>query len=586
MLLHQPGDRIGLRRREPEARAQPPRHPRPGDGMVLDPSLGDVMQEQRHVQQRAVLGLYRAHQLGGERRIFGAAGLDLGQNADAAQEMLVDRIVVIHVELHHRHNAAEGANELAEHAGLVHAAEHGLGIVPGREDLEEQPVGLFVLTQSVVDQMERMPDGAHRIRMECEIVLLREMENADQVDRIALEYVLIRNHDPVVVDDEILGFAERAPLRRPEPRHHAAEHRHGFGLAVFELGAQDGGEVADILRDQEVVLHEALDVAQSGMRGVAEPHRDLALDVERQPFLRAVGEEVHVAAHRPQEILAAAEQHVFGSVEDALLDQLFRLAHPVDVFRDPEQRVQVAQPAFAILDVRLDQIAGLPGAAVALLAFGELGGDEFRGGALRHVLVETGDHLVEQLAIAQQEARFEDGGADGDVGLGLPDALVDRARRVSNLEPHVPEAIEDRLRDGLAPCGLLVRQEEQQIDVGARRQQSAAIAAGCDHRHLFGLRTVLRGIEMPLGQLEQQADNLVLHMAQPLRAAAAMPVAQQQPLGGGAAFQERGLQPLCERGPQLALAPGVQLAELRRDRPPAHRRRAGRRACVEPLRRA
>ena len=51
-------------------------------------------------------------------------------------------------------------------------------------------------------------------------------------------------------------------------------------------------------------------------------------------------------------------------------------------------------------------------------------------------------------------------------------------------------------------------------------------------------------------------------MAQPLRAAAAVTIAQQQLLGGGAPFHERRLQTLRERGPQLALVPGVQLAEL------------------------
>ena len=42
---------------------------------------------------------------------------------------------------------------------------------------------------------------------------------------------------------------------------------------------------------------------------------------------------------------------------------------------------------------------------------------------------------------------------------------------------------------------------------------------------------------MLLRELEQQPDDLVLHVAQPLGAAAAVPVAQQQLLGGGAPFQ-------------------------------------------------
>ena len=112
-------------------------------------------------------------------------------------------------------------------------------------------------------------------------------------------------------------------------------------------------------------------------------------------------------------------------------------------------------------------------------------------------------------------------GADGHVRLGLADALVDRARGVADLESHVPQAIEDRLGDRLAPGGLLVGQQEQQIDVGARRQQAAAVAAGRDDRHALGFRRVLRRIEVLGDELEQHADDLVLHEAQPLGAAPA-----------------------------------------------------------------
>src|ERR1044071_7102577 len=64
------------------------------------------------------------------------------------------------------------------------------------------------------------------------------------------------------------------------------------------------------------------------------PRRDLALDVERQPFLGASGDEMHVAAHRPEEVAAAAEAPVFGTVVDVLGDELFAFAHAIDVFGD------------------------------------------------------------------------------------------------------------------------------------------------------------------------------------------------------------------------------------------------------------
>jgi hypothetical protein len=84
---------------------------------------------------------------------------------------------------------------------------------------------------------------------------------------------------------------------------------------------------------------------------------------------------------------------------------------------------------------------------------------------------------------------------------------------VADLEPHVPKAIEDRLGDGFAPGRLLVGKQEQEIDVGAGRQHAAAVAAGGDDRHALGLRGVLRGVEVLDRELEQQADDLVLHEA-------------------------------------------------------------------------
>ena len=68
--------------------------------------------------------------------------------ADRAQEMLVDRVVVIHRELHHADDAAEIGNEPAEHAGLVHAPKRDFRRVARGKDLEEQPVRLVILAQA------------------------------------------------------------------------------------------------------------------------------------------------------------------------------------------------------------------------------------------------------------------------------------------------------------------------------------------------------------------------------------------------------------------------------------------------------
>ena len=122
---------------------------------------------------------------------------------------------------------------------------------------------------------------------------------------------------------------------------------------------------------------------------------------------------------------------------------------------------------------------------------------------LDDVAVEAGDELVVELAVAEQIAGLQHRGADRHVGLGLADAFVNRAGGVPDFETHVPQAIENCLGDRFAPCSLLVRQQEQQIDVGARCQQPAAVAAGGDHSHALGLGGIVGSIKLLARELEQ-----------------------------------------------------------------------------------
>jgi hypothetical protein len=74
--------------------------------------------------------------------------------------MLIDGVVVVHVELHQAHHAAEFRHEAAEDAGFVHQPERAFRIVARRQDLEEQPVRLRVAANVVADRIERARDGS------------------------------------------------------------------------------------------------------------------------------------------------------------------------------------------------------------------------------------------------------------------------------------------------------------------------------------------------------------------------------------------------------------------------------------------
>ena len=197
-----------------------------------------------------------------------------------------------------------------------------------------------------------------------------------------------------------------------------------------------------------------------------------------------------------------------------------------------------------------------------LLALGELGGDEFRGGALHDFLFEPcGEFAIERL-VTEQIAGFQQGGADGHVRPGLADALVDGPRGVADLLPHVPEAIEQSLGDRFSPRRLFVGQQKQQIDVGARRQQAAAIAAGRDHRHAFGLRARPAADSSALdGEVEQDPDDFVLRPAKPLRAAAPVPILFSRASARARACGQRRFEPAGDGGAQFALAAGVAFGE-------------------------
>ncbi len=110
-----------------------------------------------------------------------------------------------------------------------------LGIVRG-EDLQEQPVGLRVSGGSLWSiSRSDLARGPHRVRMQHQIVLLREAEHADQVERIAREHTRARRRSRRLLSSKKSSLSGSALAAvRPEPRHHPAQHRRGLGLAVLQ----------------------------------------------------------------------------------------------------------------------------------------------------------------------------------------------------------------------------------------------------------------------------------------------------------------------------------------------------------------
>ena len=70
----------------------------------------------------------------------------------------------------------------------------------------------------------------------------------------------------------------------------------------------------------------------------------------------------------------------------------------------------------------------------------------------------------------------------------------------------------------LSPHGVcLIGPHEEQVDVGARRQLAAAIAAGRDDGEALGRGRVLRVVEMLGREIVEHLDQRILHCAQRTR---------------------------------------------------------------------
>ena len=375
------------------------------------------------------------------------AAFDPRQQADRADGMFVHRIVVVHIELHLRDHTPEIQNEAAEHARLAHPAQHRFGVTAAGQDIHEQLVGTRITAHRRIDQPGIAMRLAHGFGMDFHAFAVGHMEQFDQADRVfCKEVVAVRRHfvgnhrkgtdlAPGAAPCAQLG-KKAQPLRRP---------------LVIQLGQKYAGQRSHLPRVEKEHLHEAFDRALARPVGKIHPQRHFALQIKRQPVFGPVGDHVQVAAHRPEKVFGPAERAVFQPGQQADVDQFRRIAHLVDIFADPVQRVQIAQAALALFHIGFDDIAAVAQAFVPLVAFGQLLFDKLALGAGGNIDPEPTLRLFVQGPVAPHIAAFQQRGADRHVGFGLAHHFIERPARMADLQPQIPQEIQDRLDHLFAP---------------------------------------------------------------------------------------------------------------------------------------
>ena len=309
---------------------------------------------------------------------------DAGEQADGANGVFVHRVVVIHVELHLRVHPAEIRHETTENASLVQPAQGGFGIVAAGQQFHEQRIGGRIAAQGGVDQLRVAGNLPHGFGVDFQPLAVGQHEDFQQAHRAFGKPVVARRGNAARGDAiavQILGTGAQ-PGDGALPRL--------LGVLLLQLGQEHAGEAANLFGLQEEILHEALDRALAGPVGEVHPRGHLPLQIEGEAVLGAAGDGVQMAAHRPEEGFGPAEGAIFLARQQAHIHQFGGIAHLVEIFADPVERVQIAQAALALLDVGLHHIAGIAELAVAFAAFRQLFGDI--------VPLGSGDHLGPEAA--------------------------------------------------------------------------------------------------------------------------------------------------------------------------------------------
>ena len=115
MVLDKPRRCLSFRWGKPEAQRERAREGGADDAVVAFAGFRHIMHQERKIKRAAILNI--ANDFRRQRELLSkGALLDLGKDTDCLYRVLVDRVMVIHIELHHRHDAPELGDEAPKDA--------------------------------------------------------------------------------------------------------------------------------------------------------------------------------------------------------------------------------------------------------------------------------------------------------------------------------------------------------------------------------------------------------------------------------------------------------------------------------------
>ncbi len=302
--------------------------------MVFVAALANVVQQKRQIQHFAIYALFQ-DRAGDGQVFFEMAEFNLAEVPDALDGVFVHRVVMVHVELHHRDDGFKFRDKSGQNTKFVHPPQGAFRVAVFEHQVDKDALRLFRFAHVLVDQVKVGADEPHRIGMDQQTGAQRLFEDAQHVHLVGQKGRFVGNGQAVVY-----YFVAIFDLGRAFDQ--AQQERWFFLLGCLKRGQEDTGQVTDGCGVAEEILHEPFDSAASAFVDIFHAAGDLDLHVKGQLLGRAIGGEVQMAAHGPEECLGFDKGLVFLGSEDASADQFFDVVGVVNVLCDPEKRLKVS----------------------------------------------------------------------------------------------------------------------------------------------------------------------------------------------------------------------------------------------------
>ena len=281
----------------------------------------------------------------------------------------------------------------------------------------------------------------------------------------------------VVVNVNQPGLVEKTPVDAPA-------HARLLGQPLLNVEQQNLRQLRDRFGRPVIAPHQRLARAQRQahavglLRAVAQRLGQGGLQIKHQPVFAPAGQQVQACTDQAQHGFVALQlAHLERRCQATALQRAPAVAQTGGA-RDPQNHLQVAQPAGRLLAVGLQCVRCVFVFGVALLHLQRLGDQKCACVQVRHEL------LLEmrcQRGVAAHPARLQQRGLHSHVQRCLAQAFAHGAHAGANFQAHVPAALNEGLyrwlhRRRIGRCGV-AGQQQQHVHIGVRKQLVAAKTA-------------------------------------------------------------------------------------------------------------